>query len=161
MGMMIFLSTLFLVSPIAYGYGTSFGTAETKSENMTYLEILLSGDDYAYYKVYKMSGGYLLVKISWASSSIDLDIKIFDPTQSYVTGDITYGTSETVGCVITTTGYWYIEIIRWTGSGDVAFTLEISPNRPIPGFELLYVFFSIIVLLGIVAYCKRHKPIIN
>lgn len=152
---------LFLLPPIAFGYGSSFGTAETKGASQTYSETLLSGDDYAYYKVSKTSGEYLWVKISWSSSSIDLDIKIYDPSQSYVTGDITYGTSGSCGCSITTSGDWYIQVLRWTGTGNVDFTLDIRLSRPIPGFELLYAFFSIVVLLGIVALCKRRKPIIN
>ncbi len=160
-GAIIFLSALFLLPPVAFGYGSSFGTAETKSSNMTYAEMLQSGDNFAYYKVSKVTGEYLQVSISWTSSSFDLDVKIYDPSQTYVTGDISGGTSDSCGCSITTSGDWYIQILRWTGTGDVYFTLTISPSRPIPGFELLYVLFSIVVLLGIVAFFKRHKLIVN
>jgi len=161
LGTVLFLSVLVLLPSAVIGYGDSFGTAETKTIDTTYSEYLYSGDNYAYYKVSRTTGDYLWVKISWSSSLDDLDLRLYDPSQSLVVTSAGSGTSDSCGCSITTSGYWYIRVNRYSGTGGVTFTLSIKSAAPIPGFELLYAFFSIVVLMGIVAFYKSRKSILN
>jgi len=162
LGTVLFLSVLFLLPSVVVGYGTTSGTAEAKTIDTTYNEVLSSGDDNAWYKVYRASGSYLWAKMTWSSSLDGFTIWIYDPSASSGIGAGGV-TSASIGKSIDTSGDWFIRVERDAGSGDVSFTLQIrsSSSGAIPGFEWLYAFFSIVVLLGIIAFYKSRKSILN
>ncbi|MHA1269420.1 MAG: pre-peptidase C-terminal domain-containing protein [Candidatus Helarchaeota archaeon] len=156
------LLTLFTISfaiPISFGYGSSFSTAQTITAG-TLIDTLSSSDTYAYYKVYCSSGKILRVVLTY-SASFDLDLKIYNPSESVLDSSSSTGTVDTCSTTCSVAGYYYIRVYRYSGSGDANFTLSVTIMNMIPGFDLVVALFSIITLLGLIIITKLQKSTDN
>ena len=150
------LLSIFLILPISHGYGSSFGTAETITTG-TRIEPLYSSDNYAYYKVDCSQGNYLMVSLTF-SPSFDLDLRLYDPAESYVDGSTSStGGSEHCSELCSSSGYYYIKVSRYDGIGDVSMTITVSITTGVPGFEGIYILFALMVSIGLFIYIRIRK----
>lgn len=155
-GALLFLITVFVITPIALGYGDSIGTAETLTAG-THNDTLDSLDSSAYYKISLSSGQIVAVTLT-DTASFDLDLYIYDP--GYFLIDSSESGSDTDQVQFTASegsGYYYIKVSRYSGSGDASFALVITVNAAIPGFELVYAIFGILGLISVIIILKYKK----
>ncbi|NVM55795.1 MAG: PPC domain-containing protein [Candidatus Helarchaeota archaeon] len=149
----VFLMGIFSCLPVAAGYGTTIGTAETITAG-SLGDTLDSSDGSAWYKISCNDGQTLTVAIGTLGE--DLDLYFYNPSQSLVASSADPGSSEVLSYKCSSSGYYYIEVARFD-PGDIVFAMTTTLQSSIPGFELLYVFFGIVVLLGITIYSKNKN----
>jgi len=155
------ITLLFIVFPILYmipisnGYGDDFSSAEILYTG-THSDILYSSDDYAYYKIYCSSNHFLKVILTY-SSSFDLDLRLYSPSQSLIDSSANAGTADTCGAYCSFSGYYYIRVKRFSGTGDASFYLDISIFYGIPGFQIVYLIFGLIGCIGLFYFLKVRK----
>ncbi len=154
--MIFFFASIFLF-PIVSGYGTSFATAETITSGSNY-EYMYADDNYSYYKVDCPRGLVLSVEISMRSP-VDLDIFLYDPSQNLVAWSVSSGISDRVAYHCNESGYYYIILYRYCGSGTAAFILNIGLGVHATLLGPLLIIFGIFCILGIlcVVLYLSHK----
>jgi hypothetical protein len=155
---MLFLFIACLLIPTISGYGSTIGAAETLSPG-THSLTLYSVDNDAYYKVSCSNNQYLNVTLNYDYPSHDLDIALYDPSQAIIAGCGSPSPPNIVEATSTTSGYYYIHVYRAEGSGDAAFSLQITltDNPGVPGFEILFITYGLIALLGLILYLRNRK----
>lgn len=155
-GTTIFLLAFCFIFPTVSAYGTSFGTAENITTG-TYNKTLLSGDYNGYYKIYCSSSQSLRVTISYSVPTYDLDLYLYNPSQAQVDSATTSTSTDTVSYGPTIIGYYYIRVYRYHGTGDVPFTLTITLTAYVPGFDILFVLYGFLMILGLVLTLRYQK----
>lgn len=155
-GTTIFLLAFCFVSPRVSAYGTTIGTAEIITDG-TYGKTLLSADSNGYYKIYCSSSQSLRVTISYSYPTYDLDLYLYNPSQSQVDSSTSSSSTDTVSYGPTTSGYYYIRVYRYTGTGDAGFILTITLTAFIPGFDILFVVYGLLMILGLVLTLRYQK----
>ena len=151
-----FLMACIVVLPPAVGYGSDFSSAEQLG-NGTKLDTLKAADSHAMYKVTcdEDADFYLSVMYTYAG---DLDVYIYDPSQTLFSFDTTSSNPTTLSNTITTAGTYWFNISRWSGSGDAQLTIYISGVEvPIPGFELLAAMLGLILAFGVILVLSRKQ----
>ncbi|NVM54055.1 MAG: PPC domain-containing protein [Candidatus Helarchaeota archaeon] len=154
----VFLMGIFSCLPVAAGYGTDISGAEPIGTE-TVIETLLSADVSAWYKKSCSNGDTLIIVMTTLGPNLDLFL--YNPSQSQVAYSDDFGPTETLIYECSSSGYYYIEVRRFD-SGNIMFGILALITSNIPGFELLYVFFGIVVLLGIAIHSKnKNRPFIE
>jgi len=155
----VFLIASFcLVIPTSLGYGTAYISAETKTSG-TYYETLAIYDDNAYYKVFCNPGDLLQVTIIYDSMDYDLDLDLYTQARIFEDGSASTGDTDTVHANPNIACHYFIVVRRFSGSGSIQFTLDISGatgQEVIPGFELISLLLVVISVIGVV-YLKIRK----
>lgn len=100
-----------------------FGTASPVSQN-TYSGLVCADDDW--YKIYVTSGNILTVNIAFTHSLGDLDLKLWQTESSQLNFSLSTNNWERVTYEITTTGYYYVQVYRYTGSGSNSYTMTLG-----------------------------------
>ena len=150
----VFLMGIFSCLPVATGYGTTIGTAETISMGVE-VDTLDQNNNSAWYKISCSDRQTLTVIVVTIGPNFDL--VLYNPSQSQVASSSISGPTETLSYDCSSNGYYYIEVVRGLALGDILFTMTTTLTSRIPGFEILYVFFGIVVLLGIAIYYKNKN----
>ena len=92
----------------------------------TYKQHLDSTDIYDFYKFYVHEGESITITLV-PPSNADFDMGLYDPAlhkrENSVGG---VGEIDILGCVIDTTGYWYLEVLRYSGDGDYTLKFEVD-----------------------------------
>jgi len=103
------------------GDSLSQALAISPGTDMGYLDLTDTSD---YYKV-SVSSGQTIDVILTPPFGSDFDLALYDPNQSQVASS-SYGGSQTdwVSHVATATGYYYIQVDQWSGSG--IYTLQVT-----------------------------------
>lgn len=156
----LFVITVFyFFNSVAFSYGIDIYTAETKLPGI-YSETLLSAHDDAYYRVNCSAGQLLTASINF-SESYDLNLYLYDlnPSHDLIVSSETTGASDVVEFQCITSGDYYIKVSRFDGVGNVNFTLVITLEQKfqIPAFELSYIAFSILIIIGLIILKKNPK----
>ncbi|NVM54505.1 MAG: hypothetical protein HWN66_12445 [Candidatus Helarchaeota archaeon] len=139
----------------AYEDGLSYGTAFTLSSNARTNGTLPGpgSTDYLYYRVIVSDGQRLQVTLE-GEFGVDFDLYIYDTDLNELDRSNNFLTSSEY-CVVkaSSTGYYYIIIVRYFGSGE--FTLEVTvddfdlpPWLPI----VLIILIALAVAFGVVFY---------
>ncbi len=92
----------------------------------TYRQHLDSSDIYDFYKFYVHEGESITITLV-PPSDADFDMGLYDPAlhkRENSVGDV--GEIDVIGCVIDTTGYWYLEVLRYSGDGDYTLKFEVD-----------------------------------
>ncbi|PIU13223.1 MAG: hypothetical protein COT21_02340, partial [Hadesarchaea archaeon CG08_land_8_20_14_0_20_51_8] len=100
-------------------------SAEISSRSGTgYIDAQTDTDDY--YKVHVGSGQTISVEMAPPSGS-DFDLELYNPSQSLVDSS-TLGGSQTdsVEATATSTGYYYIHVEQWSGSGIYSMAVTVT-----------------------------------
>ena len=154
---LVFLMGIFACLPVATGYGTTIDTAEPIGTGVVE-DTLLAGGDSAWYGISVYDGQTLTVEV--VTPGNDVGLAFFGPSQGRVAFSGDAGPIVTLSYDCSLTGYYYIRIYRLAG-GDIPFTMTTTLKNTIPGFELLYVFFGIAVLLGIAIHYKKKNRLLS
>ena len=128
-GFILIISSLYFVQN-SYSYGTSLDTAESITPG-TYLKILYSGDDDAYYKIYLNKSQKITVSINH-SASYDLDL-FFGTYSDVLEWSWGTGTRESIKYRCRASDYYYIKVNRYffvTQPGDIPFMFPRMIGRP-------------------------------
>jgi len=158
----LIMASIFLW-PSTHSYGNSFITAKLKSQG-TYSEILRADDIDAYYQVNCSAGELLTVSINY-SANFDLNLYLYDidPTNDLIDSSTMNGTYDIVEFHVSTAGFYYIRVSNeYDNPNNISFTLTITLQQDlvqIPGFELLFVVFSILIVIELAIFYKNRKLI--
>ncbi len=111
--------------------GNSFSTALSIPAG-SYSGYVDSSDRNDYYKVNVTSGSSISVSVT-PPSNADFDLYLYNPSQFQV-GSSTYGGSATdsVSYTGTSSGYYYVRIYQYSGSGTCSFTISVTGAPPTP-----------------------------
>ncbi|MDD1779464.1 MAG: hypothetical protein LUQ65_14980, partial [Candidatus Helarchaeota archaeon] len=146
------------ITVLPLGYGTSFSNAEfINPPSGTHSKTFYTYDNNSYYKIYCQKGQTLRIQITYSAPTYNLDLSLYNQSLFYINGSFSTGASDTVEYINTSSGYYYFVVIREKGSGDISYSLTISaisPNPPvsqIPGFDILFVIFGVLMVIGIVS----------
>lgn len=165
MGMIIALTAIFLLTPIAMALpGADINSSPTVTEGY-YDEYLPSAYDYGYYNITGINGYLLRVEINF-STGADLNLYLLDEEGALLDSD-EYLTSEvlTVSEVFLTTQPFIVNVTRGIVSGDIDFGLTIILEPPqslfgdLPGFDFVFILFGLFTLLGVLVFIKYRKII--
>ena len=152
----VFLMGIFSCLPVVAGYGTTIGTAETITAGVE-VDTLSSVHNSAWYKI-SCNKRQTLTVVIVTTGSDDLQLIFYNPSQTGVASSFASGITETLSHQCDFSGYYYIEVVRYLPpAADIFFTMTTTLQSSIPGFEILYVFFGIVVLLGIAIYSKNKN----
>jgi len=155
---MLILVVFCLLLPIASGYGATIDLAETISPG-THSLILYASHDDAYYKISCPSGQNLSVSLSYSYPTFDLNLLLYDPSQTQVDVSSEFDPPDEVEFINTTNGFYYIRVARFTGDENADFTLTITltGTNGVPGFDVLLIIYGLLVTLGLVFYLRSHR----
>lgn len=103
--------------------GDSFDTAKTITAG-SYSGTLPEGDEYDYYKIYVESGDNLAITLSCENNS-DLDLYLYNPYGGLEDQSLSGSSNEYVSADIDETGYWVINIHKFSGNANYIFTVVI------------------------------------
>jgi len=103
--------------------GDSFSTAKTITAG-TYSGTLPEGDEYDYYKINVESGDNLAITLSCENDS-DLDLYLYNPYGGLEDQSLSGSSDEFVSADIDETGYWVINIHKFSGNANYTFTVVI------------------------------------
>ena len=163
--LIVFFMSIFLITPItmAYGteYGTTYGTAVTKTAGI-YDEEICAGDSSARYKIYCFQYANLSVDIEFNSSLYNLSLFIFNNSWTCADNSSNIGVDyQNCSIICNLTGFYYIKI-NTTNDSNWEFQLNItllggSTYPLIPGFEFIYIFISIILIICVYIPIIKRK----
>ena len=158
-GVLFVLTVFSFFNSVAFSYGSDIYTAESKLPGI-YSETLLSAHDEAYYRVNCSAGQLLTASINF-SESFDLNLYLYDlnPSHDLIDSSETTGPSDVVEFQCIISGDYYIKVSRFDGVGNVNFTLIITLEQKfqVPAFELPYIAFSILIIIGLLILKKNPK----
>ncbi|MHA1652218.1 MAG: PPC domain-containing protein [Candidatus Helarchaeota archaeon] len=151
------IAFIFLLPPVI-GYGSGFGDA-TPLSNGDHVITLNAGDNDAYFTIEVSDRTHLYISVAYIDSgSDDLDVYLYDPSQSEFSMDSTSANPTILDNEIETGGTYYLRIHRFSGSGDVVMTISITQtSRRIPGFEIMTTLFGLIISIGIILVLFRNR----
>jgi len=123
--------------------------------NGTHNKNLLSGDDYAYYKVYCSKGDNLQITLTVTYPPYDLDLTIYN--RDYQSEGYSYDEgSDYVSDIVDERGPYYIRVSRFEPTGSIPFVLVIAgatgSNLGIPGFEIISFLIVIISIVSLISF---------
>lgn len=141
-----------MLIPTSLGYGTSFSTAEVKT-NDSYWETLGYNDEWAYYKVFCNTGDLLAVSVRVDYPIFDIDLVIFDSNEHVVEQELTIVDSVTLYTDVHTNTYYYIRIDRNAPRpGEISFALTIAgASGTDPATIMLAILISVISGVAVIA----------
>ncbi|TFF94438.1 MAG: hypothetical protein EU543_01295 [Promethearchaeota archaeon] len=139
---------------LSLAYGSSFSSAEALG-NGTFSKTLLSGDEYAYFKVYCSKGDNLQVTLTVDYPPDDLDLTIYN--RDYDSEGYSYDEgSDYVSDNVGERGPYYIRVSRYEPeTGSIPFVLVISGatgSAGIPGFESITFLIVIISIISLISF---------
>jgi len=156
----VILCGLLTVTPTSFAHGNSMGTATTVTAG-TYNDYLTTSGSYyiGWYKISCSKGETLEVTVTFTPAGYDwVYLYIYDPSQDEVLEDDGAGDIASGKIVCAEDGYYYIGVDEnLTPTSPIYYSLVISKSSAIPGFELLYLFFSLLVLLGLSTLIHKSK----
>ena len=163
------LLSMYLVLPSshAYGteYGTSTGTAISRASGVHYEEIY-AGNKTVFYKFYSNIGANVTVDIAFNMSDFNLTLAVLASSTSagiVDTSDIFGNDYQNCSIRVNLTGYYYINVSsNYTLNWNFTLNLTIVGGRVIfspwiPGFEMVYMLFGIVITVGIILWFKNNK----
>lgn len=114
------------------GHGSSIPDPGSSFQNAyliepgTYTQYLDSIDVYDYYKFMVHEGESITITLI-PPQDADFDMALYDPSYRGRTNGIEgEGNVEKIGFIIDTTGYWYLQVFRYTGEGNYTLIFEID-----------------------------------
>lgn len=134
------------ITSIAYEDGSSYGIAITLSGNTIVNNSLPGpgGYGYFYYRISLSKDQRLRVYLEGPSGT-DFDLYIYDSNLRQVAIAARYGSSESCGVVARSSGYYYIVVVPYYGTGQ--FTLETT----VEGIESMYWIYILIIIVALVS----------
>ena len=161
----VFFMSIFLITPITMGYGTeygtSFGTAVTRTAGI-YDEEINAGDDSALYKIYCFQYANLSVDIEFNSSLYNVSLFIYNNSWTRAANSSNIGVDyQNCSIICNLTGFYYIRVDT-TNESNWEFQLNItllggSTYPLIPGFEFIYIFIGIILIICVYIPVIKRK----
>ena len=166
------LLSIYLVLPSTLGYGTDYGTnlstAEEIDDGVRYEEIF-AGNESVYYKFFCHVEANVTVDIAFNMSDFNLSLYVLvNSTPNSGIADYSNATgNDYQNCSITAnlTGYYYINVsTNHTLNWNFTLNLSIVGGRIIfspwiPGFEVIFIVFGLILSVGIMYRLKFAKRI--
>ena len=173
---MVLLSILFvlfsgyLILPNSHGYGTDYGTTVelgTEREEGIHYEEVHAGNLSVYYKFYCNIEANVTVDIAFNMSDFNLSLYVLvntTPNKGIADfANITGNNYQNCSMIANLTGYYYINVSsNYTLNWNFTMNLTIVGGRIlfspwIPGFEVVYILFGLIISVGIVFWFKNNK----
>ncbi len=109
----------------AYEENDVFGSAYTLGTG-SYPSLVCADDDW--YKIYVTAGNIVSAYISFTNSLGNLDLKLYNSGSVQINSSTTTNNWEQASYAVTATGYYYVQVYRFsgTGSNNYAMTLSIT-----------------------------------
>jgi len=166
----VFLS-FYVIFPSSHGYGSDYGTtfldATARAEGVHYEEIW-AGNETVNYKFYANIEANVTLDIAFNMSDFNLSLYIF-ANQSKINGMVDYSNAtgndyQNCSIRINLTGYYLVNVssLNYTVNWNFTMNLTIVGGRVIfspwiPGFEVVYMVFGLVISAGIILWFRNHK----
>lgn len=147
------------ISDTAYEDGRFFGTAFSIQSSGFYSGSADSNSEYpdVFYRYWVDSGAYLKLELN-GDPGTDFDLYLYSENFEELDYSERYNYPENIRYWISNSGYVYIIVTPWDGSGQYNLSITIEEEPPIPGFQLESVIISIIIIITIV-YITRFAVV--
>ncbi len=110
--------------------GSDFASAYEIKVPGTYKQSLDSTDNLDFYKFYVQEGESITVTLI-SPDGADFDMGLYDAALHLRENGVQSGDIDILGCVIDTTGYWYLEVLRHNGNGYYTLKIEVDSIKPV------------------------------
>jgi len=105
--------------------GDGFGSATEVTNGTVWSEDLGGSDTDDYFKIWLDVGQTLWVNMT-GDLLTDFDLYLYDPSQTEIDSSLNLGSTESVSCMATVQGYYYVNVYDWGGiSGSYTLTFEV------------------------------------
>ncbi|MHA1268270.1 MAG: clostripain-related cysteine peptidase [Candidatus Helarchaeota archaeon] len=152
------------ISNVAYEDGRFFGTAFTIFSGGTFSGQTDVNGEYpdVFYRYWTINGAFFKITLT-GDSGTDFDLYLYDSTFNLIDFSENYDYPEIIFRWVNYTGYVYIIVSPWSGSGNFSLSITIYEQIMISGFDIYYVILSILItlyiLLNIISPKKEKHPI--
>ncbi len=107
----------------AYEENDAFGYAATLTVG-TYLNLTCADDDW--YRIYVNAGQNVTANISFTNALGDLDMKLFNSSGTQLNISYSINDWERVSYAVPISGYYYVQIYRYSGTGSNDYNMTLS-----------------------------------
>jgi hypothetical protein len=143
------------ISDIAYEDGRFFGTAFSIQSSGFYSGSTDVNSEYpdVFYRYWVDSGAYIILELI-GDPSTDFDLYLYSENFEELDYSESYYYPESIRYLISSSGYIYIIVSPWDGSGQYNLSIRIEDRPPIPGFQLETLIISLILIVTLVFVTK-------
>ncbi|TFF89433.1 MAG: hypothetical protein EU549_00665 [Promethearchaeota archaeon] len=144
----------------AYEDGRLFGTAFTINTSGTFNGSTDANSEYPdiFYRYWVDSGAYLNIRLI-GDYDTDFDLYLYSESFEELDYSLRIDYPESIKYWITDTGYIYIIVSPWEGSGNYSLSVTIEEKPPIPGFRFDFLFITILFTVGLFFMSRKFLKI--